>query len=133
FVDVTETVCPELRRCGMVTAALWTDVDEDGRPDLLLAGEWMTLRSFHATDNGTLVEATDKTGFDAHSGWWNSLAGADLNGDGHIDYIAGNVGLNTKYHANADHPVSVYYLDFEGTGKFEIVEGEYEGDKLYPV
>lgn len=133
FVDVTDTVCPELRKCGMVTTALWTDADGDGRSDLLVAGEWMSLRLFHNNDDGTFTETTEAAGFAASSGWWNSLTAADVNGDGLIDYIAGNQGLNSKYHASAEHPTSIYYGDFEGNGRCEIVESEYEGDKLYPV
>lgn len=133
LVDVTEQACAALRHCGMVTSALWTDVDADGRVDLLVAGEWMTLRLFHNAGDGTFVETTATAGFDRQSGWWNSLVAADLNGDGAIDYVAGNVGLNTKYHASSERPVTLFYGDFEGAGTKEIVEGEYEGDKLYPV
>lgn len=133
FVDVTDTVCPGLRKCGMVTAALWTDADADGRIDLLVAGEWMPLRLFHNSGPGTLVDVTEAAGLAGLTGWWNSLTAADVNHDGRIDYIAGNHGLNSKYHANADHPTSIYYGDFEGNGRCEIVESEFEGDKLYPV
>jgi len=133
LVDVTDQACPALRKCGMVTAALWTDPDGDGWSDLLVAGEWMPLRLFHNNGNGTFTEATAEAGLAGQSGWWNSLAAADVNRDGHIDYLAGNVGLNTKYHANQEHPAGIYYGDFEKNGKCEIIESEYEGDKLFPV
>ncbi|MEZ5276568.1 MAG: FG-GAP-like repeat-containing protein [Opitutaceae bacterium] len=131
LVDVTSAICPQLERIGMVTAALWTDVDRDGRPDLLLAGEWMSLRLF--LNQEPFLEATAEAGLDQVTGWWNSLAAADLNRDGAIDYIAGNVGLNTKYHASAEHPAQIYYVDFEGTGRPQIIEGKFEGENLYPV
>ena len=133
LVDVTDLACPALRKCGMVTAALWTDADGDGWVDLLVTGEFMPLRLFHNNGNGTFTETTTEAGFADQSGWWNSLTAADLNHDGAIDYIAGNVGLNTKYKANKDHPAMIYYADFDGTGKAEVVESEYEGDKLFPV
>lgn len=133
FVDVTDSVCPALRKVGMVTTALWTDADADGRTDLLVAGEWMTPRLFHNNGTGTFTETTAAAGLDGLSGWWNSLTAADVNGDGYIDYLAGNHGLNSKYHASPDHPTSIYYGDFEGNGRCEIVESKYEGDKLYPV
>ncbi len=133
LVDVTDQACPALRKVGLVTAALWTDADGDGWVDLLVTGEWMPLRLFHNNHNGTLTEITAEAGLAEQTGWWNSLTAADVNHDGSIDYLAGNVGLNTKYHASPAHPASLYYADFEGTGRREIVEGEWEGDKLFPV
>jgi len=133
LVDVTDTACPALRSVGMVTAALWTDTDADGWLDLLVIGEWMSPRLFRNQHDGTFAEATEAAGFAAHTGWWNSLNAADLNGDGAIDYVAGNVGLNTKYHASPDHPVGIYYADIEGNGAPQVIESEYEGEKLFPV
>jgi len=133
LVDVTDAACPALRDVGMVTAALWTDVDGDGWIDLLVAGEWMPLRLFHNNGNGTLTETTAEAGFAAQTGWWNSLVAADLNRDGHLDYIAGNAGLNHKYKASPERPAGIYYGDFDNTGKREVVESEYEGDNLFPV
>ncbi len=132
FVDVTDTVAPGLRTCGMVTAALWSDADGDGVAELVVTGEWMPLRIF-AVKAGVLEETTAAAGLEGITGWWNSLAAADVNGDGAIDYVAGNVGHNTKYHASADHPVGIHYGDFEGNGRAEVIESEYEGDKLFPV
>ena len=133
FVDVTDTALPGLRHGGMVTAALWTDADADGWLDLLVTGEWMPLRLFHNNHDGTFTETTTEAGLAGRTGWWNSLTAADVNHDGFIDYIAGNVGLNTKYHANPEHPTGIYYVDIEGDGRPQVIESEYEGDKLYPV
>jgi hypothetical protein len=133
LVDVTDAACPALRKCGMVTSALWTDADGDGWVDLLVTGEWMPLRLFHNNHDGTFTETTKEAGLADQTGWWNSLTAADVNGDGFIDYIAGNVGLNTKYHANRERPTGIYYVDFEGNGKPQVIESEYEGDKLFPV
>lgn len=129
LVDVTPD---DLRTIGMVTSALWTDVDGDNRIDLLIAGEWMAPTVF-SYDGKTLVPSTGITGFSKQTGWWNSLLPLDFDFDGDIDYVAGNAGLNTKYHASPDHPVELYYGDFEGNGTCEIVEAEYEGDSLFPV
>ena len=109
LVDVTDTVCPSLRRLGMVTAALWTQAAGDDRPDLLLAGEWMSLRLFR--NEGTLVEVTAGTGLEQYPGWWNSLTGADLNRDGAIDYIAGKTGLNTSTtRVRSTRPISIMLI-----------------------
>jgi hypothetical protein len=132
FVDVTDDVAPGLRNIGMVTAAVWADVDHDGRPDLLLATEWGPIVYFHNTGHG-LENWTKKAGLADRTGWWSSLAVADLKGDGHLDIIAGNVGLNTKYHATPSEPTVLYSGDLDGSGREQLVEAQYEGGKLYPV
>jgi len=132
FVNVTDEVAPGLSTIGLVTAALWTDVDGDGKLDLLVATEWGPISYFH-NDGKHLINETEKAGLSSMKGWWTSINGADVNGDGKIDYVVGNFGLNTKYHADPAHPVVLYSGDLDGTGKFGIAEGMYEGDKLYPV
>jgi enediyne biosynthesis protein E4 len=133
LVDRTDELFPSLRQSGMVTAAVWTDVDGDGWLDLAVTGEWMPLRIFRNNQNGTFTESTEAAGLAGLTGWWNSLLAVDVNHDGAIDFVAGNFGYNTKYKADAQHPVSVYFVDFEGTGVCEIVEAKYEGEKLFPV
>ncbi len=133
FDDVTDSVAPALRQVGMVTSALWSDVDGDGWPDLLVALEWGPVKYFHNDHGKGFEDWSDRAGFtSAGSGWWFSIAGADLNGDGRIDYIVGNVGLNTQYRADPAHPAVLFYGDFKGDGTDQIIEGYYEGDKLYP-
>lgn len=132
FHDVTDSVAPGLRTAGMVTGAVWSDADNDGAIDLMVTGEWMPLR-FYRNADGKLVDTTEAAGLVSKTGWWHSLAAADIDQDGDIDYLAGNMGHNTKYHANADHPVRVFYADWEDDGSCEIVEAKYVGDTLYPV
>jgi hypothetical protein len=132
FVDVTDELAPGLRDVGMVTAAVWADIDGDGRPDLVLATEWGPIVYFHNTGHG-LEDWTKKSGLAAKTGWWSALAVADLYRDGRLDIIAGNVGLNTKYHASASEPTVLFAGDLDGTGHENIVEAQFEGGKLYPV
>ena len=132
FVDVTDEVAPGLRNIGMVTAAVWADIDGDGRPDLVLATEWGPIVYFHNSGHG-LENWTRKAGLAGRTGWWSALAVADLNGDGRADLIVGNVGLNTKYHASAAEPTVLYAGDLDNRGREELVEAQYEGGKLYPV
>ncbi|HEU5080581.1 MAG TPA: FG-GAP-like repeat-containing protein [Opitutaceae bacterium] len=134
FEDVTDTFAPGLREVGMVTSALWSDVDGDGWPDLLVAVEWGNVKCFHNRQGRGLEDWTAKLGFaGAGTGWWTSLASADFNGDGRPDFVAGNVGLNTQYHADAIHPAVLFYGEFGGDDDGpEIVEAYYEGDRLYP-
>jgi hypothetical protein len=134
FVDVTESVAPGLREVGMVTSALWSDVDGDGWLDLLVTLEWGEVKYFNNNEGKTLDDRTKQAGFAAAgSGWWTSIASADFNGDGRPDYVIGNVGLNTPYHADLVHPALLFYGDFKGTGEEpQLVEAYYEGDRLYP-
>lgn len=133
FEDVTDKIAPGLRNVGMVTAAAWADLDGDGRPDLVLATEWGAIRVFHNTGSG-FVDYTSRLGLSGVTGWWSALAVADVNGDGRLDIIAGNVGLNTKYAATPEEPVVLYSGDLDGSGRNAILEAAYDTDgRLYPM
>ena len=97
FTDVTNNVCPALSKAGMVTAAQWTDIDNDKHPDLVIAGEYMPIR-FFKNDGKRLTEITASTGLQNTNGLWRSLIATDVDGDGDMDFIAGNLGLNCNYH-----------------------------------
>ena len=129
FTDVTPR---PLRNTGLVTSALWTDSNNDGWLDLLIAHEWGSVKTYQ-NKNGILTDVTASSGIGGISGWWNSLTGADIDGDGDIDYAVGNVGLNTKYHASTDHPTLLYYGDVENQGRPHIIEAEFEDETCYPV
>ncbi len=133
FEDVTERLAPGLREVGMVTSAVWSDVDGDGWLDLLLTLEWGQVKYFHNARGGGFEDWTERAGFAAAgSGWWNSIAAADFNGDGRPDYVVGNVGLNTPYQASPEHPALIYYGDFTGGGGRQLIEAYHEGDRIYP-
>jgi tetratricopeptide (TPR) repeat protein len=82
---------------------------------------------------GRLEDATSGAGLGGRTGWWNGIAGGDVDRDGDIDYVVTNFGLNTKYHASDRHPVKAYYGDMDGSGRSRFVEAEYEGETLFPV
>jgi hypothetical protein len=133
FEDVTDALAPGLRQVGMVTGAIWSDVDGDGWPDLLLTLEWGTIKYFHNNKGAGFEDWSERAGFAAAgTGWWTSIASADFNKDGKMDYVVGNVGLNTQYRASSDRPALLYYGDFKGDGMPQIIEAYYEGDRVYP-
>ncbi|GAB3533574.1 VCBS repeat-containing protein [Pontibacter brevis] len=120
FVDVTASVGPELKNIGMVTDALWSDFNGDGEVDLVLAGEWLPV-TFFQNANGKFRNITPSTGLAAYTGWWNSLAAGDFDNDGDIDYVAGNLGLNTNYVASTTQPLSIFAKDFDNNGSIDPV------------
>jgi hypothetical protein len=133
FEDVTDRMAPGLREVGMVTGALWSDVDGDGWPDLLLTLEWGQVKYFHNNQGWGFEDWSEKSGFAAAgTGWWTSIAAADFNGDGRTDYVVGNVGLNTQYRASPERPALLFYGDFRVGGEPQLIEAYYEGDRLYP-
>ncbi len=129
FTDVTDEVAPGLQTSGMVTSALWSDFDGDEKLDLIIAIEWGPI-AFWRNTGGKLEDATAATGLADLTGWWNSITGADFNGDGRIDYVALNAGLNTKYKASHDKPALLFYGDFEGNGRMSLVEAKTSADVL---
>jgi hypothetical protein len=133
FEDVTEALAPGLREVGLVTSALWTDVDGDGWLDLLVATEWGQVRYFNNREGRAFVDRTEAAGFaTGGTGWWTALAAADFNGDGRMDYVVGNVGLNTQYRASPEQPALLFAGDFGGSGRPPLIEAYYEGDRLVP-
>ncbi len=133
FVDVTRELAPALLTAGMVTSALFTDVDDDGFVDLLVAAHWQPIRFLRNDKGRTFVDRTEAAGLAPYTGWWNSLCAWDADGDGDLDYVAGNQGLNTKYKANPDHPARLFFGDLDDNGTRDLVEAKYEGDNLLPV
>jgi len=128
FSNVTATIAPELDSLGMVTDALWTDVDNDGLIDLLIVGEWMPVTLFKNTGDG-FINATAATGSSDKVGWWNSLAAGDFDQDGDTDYVAGNLGVNTNYRGTNSYPLSVYANDFDNNGSIDPVLVTYQLDE----
>jgi hypothetical protein len=136
FTDVTATVCPALLQPGMVTAALWSDFDNDHQPDLIICGEWMPVR-FFKNDKGKLLEVTANTGLADSTGLWRSLQAVDIDHDGDTDYIVGNIGMNNKFHIAAGRPMELYAKDIDNNGSVDLIpayyikndEGKYE---LFP-
>ena len=131
FTDVTAEVAPELAGLETVTDALWADLDGNGTLDLLVAGEWMPPTLF-LNDGTRFRDATERAGLGGLTGWWQKLSSADFDGDGDLDIVAGNVGLNYPYIPSAERPFELYVGDFDGDGRNERVPAYHEADRLYP-
>lgn len=129
FTDVTQQRCPALMQAGLVCAALWSDYDRDGWPDLVLAGEWMPL-TFIRNDKGTFTAPQRLAG---SAGWWNSLAQGDFDNDGDLDFIAGNEGLNTLYQASLTEPVNIVAGDINKDGTVDPLLGYFIDGTCYPA
>ena len=114
---------PMLDNVGMISAALFSDVDGDGHPDLILAPEWGYLRVFF-NRGGRFVEAPASYGFRNLSSLWNGIATGDLNGDGRLDIVATSWGRNTKYHVSARNPLFAYYGNFDENASLDVIEAQ---------
>ena len=132
FDNVTEEVAPGLVGIGMITDAAWADVNGDGKPDLLVVGEYMPVTLF-INDGHVLENVTTRAGLANSNGWWNSLKAVDLDGDGDMDFVAGNHGLNSRFRATLEKPISMYVGDFDENGNIDQIICAYNGSASYPV
>ena len=117
FTDITPQYAPALQRAGMISDALWSDFDQDGRVDLVVVGEWLPVTFYRNT--GTGLAALDTSGVADRVGWWNSLCAGDFDNDGDTDYVAGNLGLNSNFQASPDEPMTVIAKDRDDNGRVD--------------
>ncbi|PYJ92808.1 MAG: hypothetical protein DME23_26930 [Verrucomicrobia bacterium] len=114
-----------LEKVGLTSGAVFSDLDNDGQPDLVLACEWGPVRVFR-NEGGKLKEMTEQWGLSRYTGWWNGVTTGDLDGDGRLDIIASNWGLNSKYRTSPEHPRKIYYGDLDGNGTVDVIEAYYD-------
>lgn len=103
---------------GMLSDALFTDFDNDGWVDLIMVGEYMSP-TFYKNHNGKFADVSNSTGLENESGWWNSIVSGDFDKDGDMDYVLGNLGLNSTYKASPREPITIYAKDFDGNGSID--------------
>lgn len=120
LTDVTHAAAPALAYVGMNTVATWTDIDADKDADLVVVGKWMTPRVFR-NDKGSFVEITASVGLGNYEGWWTAVAAADVDADGDIDLVCGNLGENSRYPASPERPIEIVCADFDDNGSLDPV------------
>jgi hypothetical protein len=132
FTDETKHVSSDLVNPGMVTAAVWTDFNQDSWPDLIVTGEWMPVRIFE-NQKGKLVERKNIASLEKSNGWWCHVHAADVDKDGDTDLILGNAGINMQFKASAEQPVQMYVNDFNKDGALDPLLCHYIQGKSYPL
>jgi hypothetical protein len=130
FKDITEARAFKFRDMGMVTDAVWQDVDNDGLKDLVVVGQWMSPVIYHNSGHGL---SPVPTSLDTLSGWWNAVSVADLNNDGKMDMVFGNRGDNTYLRASRSAPIKMFVNDFDNNGSIEQIITRYTEGKDKPI
>jgi enediyne biosynthesis protein E4 len=117
---------------GMVRDATSADIDGNGQPDLVLAGEWTPVHILLNQGGATFTDATAKAFTENTTGWWNCLNVQDFDGDGDVDIVAGNYGTNNQYNVSAQHPATLIYKDFNKDDQVDPFFCYYIGEQSYP-
>lgn len=130
FANATERVGYVLKDAGMITSAIWTDVDGDKKKDLVTVSEWGTPTIYK---NSGRRLSNFSSSLDSLHGWWNVIETADLDNDGDQDFIIGNQGSNTAYKTSETNPMKMWINDFDSNGTIEqIITRDFNG-RDYPI
>lgn len=132
YTNVTYQKAKVLNQIGMVTDAHWGDLNGDDLPDLMVVGEWMHPQIL-IQEEGNFKDLTEELIPDNYVGWWNRIAATDIDNDGDLDFVLGNLGTNYKYQASPLQPFHIYGSDFDGNGSSDIVLGYFNSNTLFPV
>ncbi len=132
FVNEIQAFGENLKNIGMITDAQFSDLNKDGKPELIIVGEYTSPLIFNM-EAGKFVNSTATFGLSDYKGWWRCLQIADLNGDSYPDLIVGNQGLNSHFHASLNQPIELYYKDFDMNGTIDPILCQYNGNNSYPV
>jgi hypothetical protein len=132
FTDVTISVAPPIQRIGMVTDAVWIDLNKDNFEDLIIVGEWMPIKVF-INRNGKFEDESSSYIQFGSNGWWNCIYAEDMDGDGDKDLIIGNLGMNNQFQASEKEPLNLLYKDFDENGSVDPIFSYYIDGTSYPA
>lgn len=132
YKEVTSKVAPDFKNCGMVTDMVFTDIDRDGDNDFIVLGEWMPITLF-INEDGVFHKDLTQDILNTSSGWWNCIEPFDIDHDGTLEYLVGNIGMNTKFNVDIHHPLHIFASDFDSTGTLDIVLANHQDDIFYPT
>jgi hypothetical protein len=132
LIDKTKQLAPDLLQLGMVKTAVAADLNADKKPELVISGEWMPLKIYEYSA-GKMKDISNKYGLEKTEGWWNRIVADDIDGDGDMDIIAGNLGENYKFSASKEKPFEVYAKDFDNNGTNDIFLAKHLGDITVPI
>ncbi|MDJ1506697.1 VCBS repeat-containing protein [Xanthocytophaga agilis] len=132
FSNQIQNISPTLQNAGMITDATWVDLNKDQAPDLIVCGEWMPIKVFIQQQN-KLTDQSAQWISEPSSGFWNKIHATDFDKDGDLDFVAGNLGLNSQIKVSVNKPASIYYRDFDDNGTLDPILCYYVGDVSYPM
>lgn len=131
FTNVTKQVAPSIEKIGMITDAVWNDIDGDHQNELIIVGEWMPITVFKL-ENG-VFSVSEMASLKNSNGWWNSITSKDIDHDGDMDFVVGNLGENYKFKASAEKPFYVYVSDYDNNGTNDVFLAKTYKDRIVPI
>ena len=131
FKDEIDALAPFLKEIGMVKDAILADLDSDGIDEIAVTGEFMGIEVFEI-EEGKVQPSESYEELRLQSGWWNVIKALDIDADGDLDLVGGNLGLNSRYKASAEAPLRIYARDFDSNGSLDAITTFHQNDNEYP-
>lgn len=132
FTDITDRVAPVFRQFGMISDIAWADINQDQQAEMIVVGEWLPISVF-ASDGKQLNNVTADYGLQNTTGWWNTVMAKDVDQDGDLDIIGGNLGLNSRLQVSQERPLKIFAKDFDQNGSIDPIIAYYNQDGYYPL